>query len=173
MKRVALSLFLCTVASSLFADPYTPQKLPPLRVIEDFSDAFPSQYLATGRAVRHAHLGIEDTQIVIDLRHRSHRRSRAIARALLLDCDRGGDTRNQLGLWAGKVLEVAPRIGRERLDIAALPFGVDRIEGKRRLTRARDPREADELIRFEREANFLEVVALDLFEDDLLHSGGV
>ena len=37
-------------------------------------------------------------------------------------------------------LEELPRVGRQRLDVAALPLGVDRVEGERRLARAADAR---------------------------------
>ena len=41
-------------------------------------------------------------------------------------------------------LEELPRVGRQRLDVAALPFGVDRVEGERRLSRPADARHDDQ-----------------------------
>jgi hypothetical protein len=51
-----------------------------------------------------------------------------------------------------------PRIGRQRLDIAPLAFGVDRIEGERRLARPADAGDDDQLADRERDVDVLEVM---------------
>ena len=87
-------------------------------------------------AVRHADVGEQQPQVVVDFRDGADRRARIRRRRLLLDGDRGREAVDQIDVGLLHLLEKLPRVGRERLDVAALPLGVDRVEGERRLTRA-------------------------------------
>jgi hypothetical protein len=49
MKKLLAPALLLLIVSPLFADPYTPKKLPPLRVIEDFSKEEPGKFPASFR----------------------------------------------------------------------------------------------------------------------------
>ena len=64
-------------------------------------------------------------------------------------------------------LEELPRVGGQRLDVAALPFGVDRVEGERRLARSADAGDDDQLAERQREVDVLEVVRARAADDDL------
>src|SRR6185503_6360397 len=83
-----------------------------------------------------ADLRIKQPQVVIDLRHRGHGGFFAALAEPLLDGDRRRD--------AGDIVDIGPRhdfkklarIGREAVDVAALSFGVNDIEGEGRLSRA-------------------------------------
>ena len=55
-------------------------------------------------------------------------------------------------------VEELPRVRRERLDVAALAFGVQRIEHQRRLARARNAGDDDQLVQRQRERQVLEIV---------------
>jgi len=73
-----------------------------------------------------------------------------------------------------------PGIGRERLDIPPLPFGIDRVESQRRLARPTQPRDDDELVARDRDIDVLEIVLARPFDDDrawhrsgLYHEGSV
>ena len=65
---------------------------------------------------------------------------------LLLDGDRGREAVDQIDVGLLHLLEKLARVGRQRLDVAALPFGVNRVEGERRLARARQPGDDRELV---------------------------
>ena len=62
--------------------------------------------------------------------------------------------------------EELPRIGRERLDVAALPFGVDRVEGERRLPRARQAGDDRQLVARDRDADVPEIVLAGTADDE-------
>jgi hypothetical protein len=73
------------------------------------------------------------------------------------------------------LVEELPRVGRQRLDIAALSLGVQRVERQRRLPRTRQSRDHDQLVARDLHVDVLEVVlsrALDLDAGDLLHAAG-
>ena len=59
-----------------------------------------------------------------------------------------------LSIWP----EELPRVGAQRLDVAALALGVDRVEGKARLAGAREPGDDDEGVARQLEVEVLEVV---------------
>src|SRR5439155_3679082 len=64
------------------------------------------------------------------------------------------------------LLEELARIGRERLDVAALALGVNRVEGQRRIAGAREPPDGDELVARDLEIDVLEVVLAGAPDDD-------
>ena len=93
--------------------------------------------LARMVAVGRSGAGIEQSHIVVDLGGGAYGGAGVLVGGLLLDADyrtQSGDLVHVGALHATK--EIA-RIGRESLDVAALPLGVDGVEGKRRLPRAR------------------------------------
>src|SRR3954463_4223482 len=55
-------------------------------------------------------------------------------------------------------LEELPRIGREALDIAALPLGIDGVEGERRLSRSAQAGKDNELVARNLEVDVLQIV---------------
>ena len=59
-----------------------------------------------------------------------------------------------LSIWP----EELAGVGRQRLDVAALALGVDGVEGERRLARARQPGEDDELVARQLEVDVAQVV---------------
>jgi excinuclease ABC subunit A len=62
--------------------------------------------------------------------------------------------RGRKGEWRKELA----RVGRARLDIAPLPFGVERVEGERRLPRPREPRHDHELVARQIDVDVLQVV---------------
>jgi hypothetical protein len=63
-------------------------------------------------------------------------------------------------------LEELPRIGRQRLDVAALALGIDRVEGERRLPRPADAGDDAQLARREGHVDVLEVMRTSAANDD-------
>ena len=57
----------------------------------------------------------------------------------------GADAVDAIDVGLLHPLEELPRVGRQRLDVAPLPFGVDRVEGERRLARSADAGDDDQL----------------------------
>jgi hypothetical protein len=65
-----------------------------------------------------------------------------------------------------------PRIGRQAFDVAALPFGVDRVEGKGGLARSGDAGHDDQRVARHGHVDALEVVLACAADDDLLLACG-
>ena len=90
-------------------------------------------------AVRHAGAGPEEAQVVVDLGDGADGGARVVAGGLLLDRDGGREALDGVHVGLLHQPEELPGVGRQRLDVAPLPLGVDRVEGERRLARAGEP----------------------------------
>ena len=87
-------------------------------------------------------------------------------RVLLADGDRRADAVDAIDVGLLHPLEELPRVGRERLDVAALPFRVDGVEGERGLARSADAGEDDQLPRWQGEIDVLQVVRARAANDE-------
>ena len=83
------------------------------------------------RAMWNADAGIEQTEVVVDLGNGSDGGTRVAGGRLLINGDRGRKTLNEVDIGFVHLTEELTGIGRQRLDVAALAFGVDRVECKR------------------------------------------
>ncbi len=87
------------------------------------------------RAEGLAHARIEQAQEVVAFGGGGHRRAGIAAGILLPDGHRRGDAVDVIDLRLFHALEELPRVSRKRFDVAALPLGVDGVEGQRRFPR--------------------------------------
>src|SRR5206468_4759181 len=72
------------------------------------------------------------------------------------------------------LLQELARVGRERLDVPALPLGVDGVERQRGLAGARQPGDHDQLIARDLEVDGLEIVLAGAPDDDpITRHGGL
>src|SRR5439155_20127626 len=77
---------------------------------------------------------------------------------LLADGNGRTDPLNLVDVRLLHALEELPGIGRQRFDVAALAFRINRVEGERRLPRPADARKDDELAVRQRDVDVLQVV---------------
>ncbi len=110
---------------------------------------------------------VEQAQVVVDLGHRADRRARVARGRLLVDRDRRREPVDRVDVGLLHHLQELPRVGGERLDVAALPLGVDRVEGERRLAGAGEAGDADERVAREPHGDVLEVVLAGAVDDEL------
>ena len=110
------------------------------------------------RTMRRPRASPEQTQIVVDLRDRSDGRAGIVPRRLLLDRDRRRQPLDGVNVGLFHEAEKLPRIRGQRLDVSALSFGVDRVEGKRRLARARQAGHDRQPVAGDRHVDVAEVV---------------
>ena len=110
------------------------------------------------RIVLEADAGVQQPQVVVYLRDRSDCGARVAAGAFLIDGDRRRQAFEKVHIGLVHLPEELARIGRERLDIAPLPLGVDRVEGERRLAAARQPGENDHAIARQFDIHIAQVV---------------
>ena len=127
-------------------------------LVDDRVDRLPRDRLAADRAVRPPDPRVEQAQVVVDLRDRADRRARVPRGRLLVDRDRRAEAVDVVDVRLLHHLEELPRVGGERLDVAALPLRVDRVEGKARLAGAREPGDADQAVPRQADGDVLEVV---------------
>ena len=102
-------------------------------VVENLLGGLARDFVAANGAMRHADGRVQQPQIVVDLGDGAHGGTRAAAGGFLFD----GDGRAQAvdGIHVGPLhlVQKLAGVGGEGLHIAALPLGIDRVEGQRRL----------------------------------------
>ncbi len=128
--------------------------------------------LAALRAVRRTHARVEDPQVVVDLGHRADGGAWVLGGRLLLDRDRRREPLDRVDVGLLHLLQELPGVGGEALDVAALPLGVDRVEGQRGLPGPGEPRDHDKPVAGDLEVDVLEVVLARAPDDDAVTSHG-
>jgi len=73
----------------------------------------------------------QQSQVVVDLGNGRHRGARVRTGAALLDGDRRREAVDRVDVGLLHLPEELPSVSRERLDVAALPLGVEGVEGER------------------------------------------
>ena len=91
------------------------------------------------RTVRLADARVEQAQVVVDLGDGADGGARVARRRLLVDGDGRREAVDRVDVGLLHHLEELARVGGERLDVAPLPLGVDRVEREARLARAGEP----------------------------------
>src|SRR4051812_45543776 len=89
---------------------------------------------------------VKDAKIIVNLGDRADGGAWIFAGGLLLDADRRSEAGKIIDVRLLQLTEKLTRVGRQRLDVAALTFGVERIEGEGRFTGAADAGEDDQLM---------------------------
>ena len=114
--------------------------------------------LAALRAVRHADARPQQAHVVVDLGDRADRRARVAVGRLLVDRHRGAQALDEVDVGPVDLTEELARVGAQRLDVAALALGEDRVERETRLARAGQAGEDDERVARDVEVDVLEIV---------------
>src|SRR6266550_2540584 len=116
----------------------------------------------------------EDPQIIINFGRGRDGRSRIRARTTLLDGDRWRKSLDEIDVWLFHSIEKLPSISRETFDVAALAFGVKRVEGQRRFPRTTQAGNNNQLFPRKFHVKVLEIVLASAanFDDLCRHSDG-
>ena len=123
---------------------------------------------AVVRAVGHADAGEEQAQVVVDLGDGADRRPRVAGRRLLVDGDGRGQALDEVDVGLVHLAEELAGVGAQRLDVAPLALGVDRVEGQAGLARAGQAGEHDEPLAGQLDVDVLEVVLPGAPDDELV-----
>ena len=122
----------------------------PLRALEDLVchlvGGLPLDDAPALRAVRRAHAGEQQAQVVVDLRDGAHRGARVSRGGLLVDGDGRGEAVDAVQVRLVHLAEELARVAGEALHVAALALRVDGVEREARLARAGEARDHDELV---------------------------
>ena len=113
-------------------------------LVDHLAHGLRREFLAVLGTARQAGPCVEHAQVVVDLGHRPDGGARVVRRRLLLDRDRGRQPLDMIDIRLFHHRQELPCVRRQRLDVAALPLGVDRVEGERGLARARQPGDDDQ-----------------------------
>ncbi len=137
-------------------------------LVDDLLDRLAGDRAVTDWTVRAADSCEQEAQVVVDLGDRADRRARVARGRLLVDRDRRREPVDRVDVGFLHHLQELPRVGRERLDVAALAFGVDRVEGKRGLSGAAEPGDADQLVPRQPDGDVLEIVLSGAVDNELV-----
>ena len=126
--------------------------------VDDLLGGLPADRLAADRAVRAAGPGEEQAQVVVDLGDGPDGGAWVAAGGLLVDRDRRGEPLDEVDVGLVHLAEELPGVGGQRLDVAALPLRIDRVEGEAGLAGAGEARDDDESVPRDGDRDILEVV---------------
>ena len=113
-------------------------------LVDDLLGGLAADRAAAVVAVRVSDPREQHPQVVVDLGDRADRRARVARGGLLVDRDRRREALDEVDVGLLHLPQELPRVGGQRLDVAALALGVDRVEGERGLARAGQAREDDQ-----------------------------
>ena len=115
--------------------------------VDDLLRGLPADRPPAHRAVRPAGPRVEQPEVVVDLGDRADGRARVAGGRLLVDRDRRRQALDEVDVGLVHLAEELPRVRRQRLDVAPLALGEDRVEGQAGLARPGQPGEHDQASR--------------------------
>jgi hypothetical protein len=139
-------------------------------LLDDLIEALAGDRPPADRAVRAPDAGVEQAQVVVDLRDRADGRTRVARRRLLVDRDRRREPVDRVDVGLLHHLQELACVRGEALDVAPLALRVDRVEGERGLAGARETGDADERVPRQADIDVLEVVLARPVDDQLVGS---
>ena len=147
-------------------------RVPLEHLIDHLAHALRGQIDAVDRAARQAGTRIQQAQVIVDLGDRAHRGARVVGAGLLLD---GNGRREALDAVDVRLVhhgQKLARVGRQRLHVPTLTFGVQGVEGQGRLARPGQPGEHDQLLPGQIQVDALQIVGARTAHADGLHGLG-
>lgn len=108
----------------------------------------------------------QNFHVVANLSHRADGAARGADGVALLDGDGRGDAFDAIHLRLVHAVEELSRVRRERFDVAALAFGIKRVEGEGTFARTAQTRDDDEPVQRQIEIKVLEIVVPDAAQAD-------
>ena len=137
-------------------------------LIDDLLGGLAGDRPPADRAVRPPDAREQQAQVVVHLGDRADGRARVLRRRLLVDRDRGREPLDRVDVGLVHLPQELARVGRERLDVAALALGVERVERERRLARSGQPRDAHEPPARQAHGHVAQVVLARSVDDDFV-----
>ena len=138
------------------------------QLIDHLVDRLLANLPAAFRAVRNARARVEQTQVVVNFRHRADGRTRIARRRLLVDGNGRGKAVDAVQVGLVHLAEKLPRVGRKRFDVPPLPFGVNRIERQRRFAAARKAGKDDQLVARNFDVDVFQVVLSRALDNEFI-----
>ena len=139
--------------------------------VDHLADLLRLDRQAGGGGIRHADARPQQAHVIVDFGDRGDGRARVAAGGLLLDRDGGREAVDMLDIGLLHHLEELARIGRQRLDVAALALGIDGVEGEARLARARQAGDDRQALARDVDVDPLEVVLAGAADGNIFSIG--
>ncbi len=136
------------------------------QLVDDLLRRLAGHGLAAHRAVRAARAGEEQAEVVVDLGDRADRRARVAVGRLLVDRHRRRESLDEVDVGLVHLAEELPGVGRQRLDVAPLALGEDRVEREAGLARAGEAGEDDQAVAGQVDRDVAEVVLARAADDE-------
>ncbi len=114
--------------------------------------------LARDRVVRLPDRRKQNPEIIVNFRGRCDGRAWICPGAPLFDRDRRRESFDEIDVRFFHLIEELPGVGGEAFHVAALSFGIERVEGERRLPRAAQARDNDQFLPRNLDVEILEIV---------------
>ena len=136
-------------------------------LIHDLIDGLLLDLFSAVRAVGRTDPRPQKAQIVVDLRHRTHRRTRILRGRFLIDGDGGGEAVDVVHVGLFLLPEKHPRVGRQAFHIPPLSLGIDGVKRQRAFSAAGQSRDDGQLVARDAQADILQIVFPRPFDTDL------
>ncbi len=137
---------------------------PVVETVEDTLGRISPHLPPAGSAVQSRRPRKEQFQVIIELGHGADGGAGGPNRIRLVDGDRRRNPLDPVDLRLVHAIEKLPGVGGEGLHVAPLAFRVHRVENKRRLAGAADPRNHDQPVQRKLDAQVLEIVLTRAFD---------
>ena len=138
------------------------------RRIDDLLDCLALDGAAAGGAVGPPNARPEEAHVVVDLGDGADGGAGVVGGGLLVDGDRGREAVDVVDVGLLHEAKELAGVSGEGLDVAALAFCVDGVEGEGGLARAGEPRDHDELVARDLDVDVLEVVLAGTAHGDVV-----
>ncbi len=140
--------------------------------IDHLRDGLAFDRQACGRRIGDSDARPQQAHVIVDLGDGADGRTRIFRGGFLLDGNRRRQSVDLVDVRLLHHLEELPRVSRQRLHVAALAFGIDRVEGERGFARARQAGEHDQLVARNGDVDVLEIVLARAADGDLASVAG-
>ena len=126
--------------------------------VDHLADGLRGDRLAGGGRIGDADARPEQAHVIVDFGDGRDGRARIARCRLLLDRDGGGQALDMVDVGLLHQLEELACIGRQRFDVAALPLGIDGVEGEARFARPRQAGDDRQRVAGDVDVDVLEIV---------------
>ena len=137
-------------------------------LVDDLVDGLLFDLLAALGAVRRAHPGPQQAEVVVNFCHRAHGGTGVFRRGFLVDGDGRGKALDIVHVGLVHLAQEHPGVGGQGLHIAALALGVDGVEGQGGLAGAREARHHHQLVPGDGDVDILQIIGAGAFDDDFI-----
>ena len=126
--------------------------------VDHLADRLRGDRQAGGRRIGHTDARPQQAHVIVDFGDGGDGRTRVFAGGLLFDADRGAEALDMVDIGLRHQFEELARVSRQGFDVAALPLGIDGVEGERGFAASRQAGDDRQTVLGQVDVDALEVV---------------